>query len=100
MTTQEPFSDDAYATECATTVERVNDQGGTVLAATVFYPSGGGQPGDRGTLQLEERAPIRIATTVTDRDTGEIVHAPEEGQDLPPAGTVVTAQIDWNRAIV
>jgi Ser-tRNA(Ala) deacylase AlaX len=67
MTTQELFSDDAYAAECATTVERVNDQGGIVLAATVFYPSGGGQVGeeksrldfDTGTTRrTSKRSPI------------------------------------------
>jgi misacylated tRNA(Ala) deacylase len=98
MTTQELFREDAYTTECTTVVKKVNEQGGIILAATVFYPSGGGQPGDCGTLTVEGSDPARIATTIIDRDTGEIVHVPEEGQALPPPlGAKVTARIDWGR---
>ena len=97
MSTEEIFRDDAYTTDCESTVARINDMGGIILAATVFYPSGGGQPGDSGSLKMAGGESVRIATTVTDRDTGEIVHVPEEGQVLPQAGSIVTAHIDWDR---
>ena len=75
----------------------VNDRGGIVLDRTVFYPTGGGQPGDCGVLRLTDGSEIRIATTVKGEAPDEIVHVPDEGQNPPAAGTAVTAAIDWDR---
>ena len=42
------FRDDAYLRECP--AEIISVEGGMVqLDRTIFYPLGGGQPGDRGT---------------------------------------------------
>ena len=46
MTTAFLFRDDAYAQSCTARVVAVTAQGGIVLDRTVFYPTGGGQPGD------------------------------------------------------
>ena len=62
-----------------------------------FLPDRGGQPGDSGRLLLEDGSEIKIVTTVTDRDSGEIIHVPDEGQALSPAGAKVQAEIDWDR---
>lgn len=97
MTATELFRNDAYMTECDATVTGVNDLGGIVLDQTVFYPLGGGQPGDSGTLKLADGGQIEIATTVTDRDRGDIVHVPSEGQTVPAPGARVRAVIDWDR---
>ena len=48
--TEPLYRDDAYLRSCTATVTAVNDRGGIVLDRTVFYPTGGGQPGDRGAL--------------------------------------------------
>ena len=93
--TEELFREDAYARDCEAEVVAVNDRGGIVLDRTVFYPTGGGQPGDSGVLRLADGGEIRIATTVTASEG--IVHVPEEGQDLPAPGAAVTAAIDWDR---
>ena len=45
--TEELFRDDAYLKSCEATVTKVDDQG-IRLDRTVFYPMGGGQPGDAG----------------------------------------------------
>jgi misacylated tRNA(Ala) deacylase len=95
--TEELFREDAYARSCEATVTSVNERGGIVLDRTVFYPTGGGQPGDCGVLRSGDGGEIEIATTVKGEAPGEIVHVPAEGQSLPDAGITVTAEIDWER---
>ncbi|WP_305985466.1 alanyl-tRNA editing protein [Roseibium sp. MMSF_3544] len=91
------FRDDAYLRTCEAEVAEINDRGGLVLDRTVFYATGGGQPGDSGYLELADGSRIEIATAVYDADKSTIVHVPTEGQTLPAAGTKVTAHIDWPR---
>ena len=95
--TEELFREDAYLKECEAKVVGVNDLGGILLDRTVFYPTGGGQPGDSGTLRLADGTEIRIATTVKGKDDENVVHVPAEGQSAPEAGTDVIAAIDWDR---
>ncbi|MBT5072672.1 MAG: alanyl-tRNA editing protein [Kordiimonadaceae bacterium] len=90
--TEELFREDAYLKTCDAKVVKINDLGGIVLDKTIFYPTGGGQPGDSGKIN-----DITIATTVYDRETGEIVHVPAEGQSLPDEGSDVTMALDWER---
>ncbi|MCV0426166.1 MAG: alanyl-tRNA editing protein [Roseibium sp.] len=91
------FRDDAYLRSCEAEVVRINDLGGILLDRTVFYATGGGQPGDSGFLELEDGNRIEIATTVYDDDRASIVHVPAEGQILPPPGTKLAAHVDWLR---
>jgi misacylated tRNA(Ala) deacylase len=65
----------------------------------VFYPTGGGQPGDRGQLLLADGREIQIATTVYDSDGRTIVHVPAEGSPPLQAGQTLTARIDWDRRL-
>lgn len=88
------FREDAYLRQATGTVAAINDLGGIVLDATIFYPTGGGQPGDAGKLTWDGGA-CDIATTVKG-EAGEIVLVPAEGVDLPPVGTEVTQEIDWD----
>ncbi len=100
MTTETLFRDDPYARTCDARIVAVNERGGIILDRTVFYPTGGGQPGDSGTLKLAGGQEIEIATTVKggpeDGDDA-IVHVPAEGSAAPAAGDSVTAEIDWER---
>ncbi len=89
------FRDDAYLTQTSAVVKGVNERGGIILDQTVFYPTGGGQPGDKGTLTLADGTVIEIATTVKGDSPDEIVHVPAEGSPLPAVGAEVTAEIDW-----
>lgn len=91
------FRDDAYLPETEATVLGINDRRGIVLDRTVFYATGGGQPGDAGRLVRESGAPIAIATAVYGDDRHEIVHVPGEDQPLPEPGETVTAALDWER---
>lgn len=97
MSTLDLFREDARLRECAATLLRV-DERGLLLDRTVFYPQGGGQAGDAGTLTLADGREIRIADTRKGED-GEILHiaAPEQPLEGVVAGTPVTARIDWER---
>ena len=65
---------------------------GVVLDRTVFYPRGGGQPGDTGWLEWEGGS-IRVAETV--RLSGVPVHL--IAGEAPPVGSKVRAEVDWER---
>lgn len=93
---EEIFRQDAYATTCEATVTAV-DERGIQLDRTVFYATGGGQPGDVGVLRLVDGQAIPIADTRRDRETGEHLHIPADGADLPSVGVPVVAEIDWLR---
>ncbi len=96
MTTRLLFRDDAYLTTCDATVISVNERGGVVLDQTVFYATGGGQPGDRGMLRRADGSEIPVATAVWSEDKADVVHVPAEGAALPKAGERVTAVLDWD----
>jgi misacylated tRNA(Ala) deacylase len=88
------FLEDSYLDRCAGTVLE-STQGGVVLDRTVFYPRGGGQPGDTGRLR-QGSLELRIVDTVHGED-GRIVHLPAPGSDLPAVGSQVEASLDWER---
>jgi len=90
------FRDDAYQQSCEATVTAV-DGAGIRLDRTVFYPTGGGQPGDSGTLRLEDGGTLRIVEARKGADHEDVVHVAEEGAALPAPGAKVTAEIDWER---
>ena len=91
------FRDEPYAKSCSATVLEINDRGGIILDRTVFYPTGGGQPGDSGFLRLDGGPDIAIATAVKGGGPDDVVHVPAEGTDLPAVGAAVIAEIDWQR---
>jgi misacylated tRNA(Ala) deacylase len=71
-----------------------------VLDRTVFYPLGGGQAGDSGTLAAACGAVLAIADTRKHKERpGAIAHVPAAGADLSAfaPGTRVTARIDAPR---
>ncbi len=90
------FRDDAYLTSCEAKVVGVNERGGILLDRTVFYATGGGQPGDSGRLTWDGGA-TAIATAVKGETVDEVVHVPAEGESAPPVGATVTAEIDWDK---
>jgi misacylated tRNA(Ala) deacylase len=96
MPTELLFRDDAYLLSTEATVLAVNDRRGIVLDRTVFYATGGGQPGDIGTLQRADGS-IAIATTVYGDSKADIVHVPADTEPLPQPGEKLTAVLDWER---
>ncbi len=92
--TEALFREDSYARDCTASVIAADDSG-VVLDRTVFYPVGGGQPGDTGTIEWDGERLIVIDTRKGEGDA--IVHIVEEGATLPEPGQEVQATLDWDR---
>ena len=90
------FRDDAYARSCTARVIGA-DERGIGLDRTVFYPNGGGQPGDSGSIRLDDGRVIAIVDALKGDGPEDVIHIPAEGLALPAVGTPVTAEIDWTR---
>jgi misacylated tRNA(Ala) deacylase len=88
------FRTDAYAQSCTTTVTRIAETGGIVVAASVFYPTGGGQPGDTGTLKWPGG---EAAVVDTRKDGDDIALILAESAAAPAPGTEVAMTLDWER---
>ncbi len=94
--TEPLFRADSYLRETPATVVFAEPRG-IALDRTVFYPQGGGQPGDQGMLVLEGGRTIAIVNTVYDAERKTILHVPAEGAAPPAVGANVVARIDWGR---
>jgi misacylated tRNA(Ala) deacylase len=90
------FRDDGYLRSCAARVLAADGRG-IRLDRTVFYPTGGGQPGDTGVLRLGSGLEIAIVDTVKGAAADEVIHVPAPGAALPEPGTELTAEINWQR---
>ncbi len=90
------FRQDAYLKTCEATVISADDKG-IRLDRTVFYPMGGGQPGDVGRLALPDGGTLEIVDTVKGAGHEDVVHVPKAGAAPPAIGTKVRAEIDWDR---
>jgi misacylated tRNA(Ala) deacylase len=90
------FRDDAYVGTCRARVTAV-DARGVRLDRTVFYPTGGGQPGDTGVLCLPSGQRIVIIDTIKGELPDEVIHVPAPGSTLPEPGTELIGEIEWDR---
>ncbi len=91
--TSELFREDAYLTSCSAKVTRVHDAS-FATDQTVFYPLGGGQPGDSGTVTWEQGSATIVDTRYVD---GDIHHVVGSNDALPATGVPVELAIDWPR---
>jgi len=92
--TEPLFREDAYLRQVEAVVADL-DPRGIVLDRSIFYPQGGGQPGDRGELLLEDGSRLEIVDTIYRTDRAAIVHVPAGGK-LPAPGARIVARIDWD----
>lgn len=92
--TEPLFRDDAYLSVAEATVISA-DEAGIVLDRSLFYPSGGGQPGDSGHLETSDGAEVPITTAVYGEGRTAIVLKPAEGAALPAPGSRVVQHLDW-----
>jgi misacylated tRNA(Ala) deacylase len=90
------FRNEWYAKTTQAKVMSITERGGIILDQTVFYATGGGQPGDLGSLTKPDGTTISIVTAVWDNPEKTIVaHVPAEGSTMPAAGESVTLTLDW-----
>ncbi len=94
--TLELFRTDAYLKECSAGVTKVNEHG-ICVDRTVFYPMGGGQPGDTGVLIRSDGNEIAITDTRQDRETGDHLHLLGPSPPVITVGENVVLRIDWER---
>lgn len=93
---EELFRQDSYLRDCEAVVTGAGTEG-IALDRTVFYPTGGGQPGDTGRLLCADGRALEIVDTRKGPNPGEVLHIPAEGSSLPAPGTKVNAVLDWER---
>jgi len=89
------FRTDPYARSCRARVLSAA-AAGIRTDRTVFYPAGGGQPGDTGRIRWDG-GEARIADAVKGDGPDEVVLVPEPGAALPPPGAEAELEIDWER---
>lgn len=97
--TLELFREDAYLQTCQARVLEVvsGDNAGVILDQTVFYAEGGGQPGDSGSLILQDGSEVAVSNAIKHADGAGILHLLAADNPLPAVGSEVTCQIDWER---
>ena len=88
------FRQDAYLKSCDATVVGV-DEKGIRLDRTVFYPMGGGQPGDVGRLVLADGGVIEIMDAVKGVSHEDVVHVPKPGSPAVAQGASLRALVDF-----
>ena len=95
--TQKYYEADAYRTEAAGRIlaaEPDGSGGGKIaLDGTVFYPEGGGQPADRGTLTLPDGTVLHV--TDVHEQGGVIWHTIDDLPETAAPGTAVQEALDW-----
>src|SRR5712691_1268858 len=93
--TERLYYNDSHLIEFEATVtdktDRVSGWTAVTLDRTAFYPTGGGQPSDTGTLNN-----TRVVACVEDEENG-VLHV-IQGQ-APEVGSIVTGRIDWPRRL-
>ncbi|MFW5938532.1 MAG: alanyl-tRNA editing protein, partial [Halanaeroarchaeum sp.] len=95
--TEQPYLEDASVTSFEATVERTVSDDRVVLDRTHFYPEGGGQPADHGTITTDDGGEWDVVD-VQKRDGIHHYLEPAAGTErLPEVGETVTGELDWER---
>jgi misacylated tRNA(Ala) deacylase len=89
--TEELFLKDAYLERFEARVVGLNGRE-AILDRTAFYPGGGGQPADKGTLGV---GPIRASVVDARREGSGIVHVLDTA--IPDTVRELNGELDWER---
>jgi misacylated tRNA(Ala) deacylase len=93
---EELFRHDAYLREADATVTALEERG-VRLDRSIFYPTGGGQPGDTGMLRWDG-GEARVVDTVK-ADGGDVLHVLAADAPHPATGTGLHTALDWERRL-
>ena len=94
---EELFRQDAYLKEAEATVTAL-DERGVRLDRSIFYPTGGGQPGDTGSLRWDG-SEARIVDAVK-ADGADVLHVLAPDAPRPAVGTKLHSTLDWDRRLL
>ncbi len=95
MTDEALYRSDPYRREAPGEVLGHTAEGGVIVSPSLFYPTGGGQPGDSGWLEWDgQRLPVATAVR---GEGGLSVLVPAEPAAMPPTGAKVLQVLDWER---
>lgn len=89
------YHQDSYIKSFHAIVTRLDEENhALVLDQTAFYPGGGGQPCDFGTLNFLGR---ELDVVRVKKMGDEILHFIKSDHTLPNPGTAISANLDWDR---
>ena len=87
------YLQDSYLRTCSGSVVEIGEDKSIILDKSIFYPTSGGQPGDKGFLQFGSGR-CEIVTT-RKGENGKINLVPLTNDYLPKLGDTVEQSIDW-----
>ncbi|MCL4346115.1 MAG: alanyl-tRNA editing protein [Candidatus Thermoplasmatota archaeon] len=93
--TEKLYLNDAYLKECDSRITGINEKG-VILDRTVFYASGGGQPGDSGKIIFNNRE-FMVRDTVKEGD--DVLHI-VDNREMLEIESQVRCLIDWERRYI
>jgi misacylated tRNA(Ala) deacylase len=96
MTPELLFRDDAYLREADARVTAVLEDG-VELDRTLFYPLGGGQPGDTGALIRPDGSRLAVTDTRKGAAPGSVLHLLAPDSPRPALGESLRLALDWDR---
>jgi misacylated tRNA(Ala) deacylase len=99
MKTEFLFRADAYLKTSKATISAITPTGGLIVNRSNFYPTGGGQPGDKGRIRSGDHT-LNITNTIYGEDRESIVLVPEHSDPstaphFPSIGETITMELDW-----
>jgi misacylated tRNA(Ala) deacylase len=89
--TEELFAGDSYTKEFEARVVKLGGRE-VILDRTAFYPGGGGQPADKGSLGI---GPVRADVVDTRRESGHVVHVLNTA--IPATVRDLKGTLNWER---
>ena len=91
---EELFRQDAYLKETDATVTALEERG-LRLDRSIFYPTGGGQPGDTGVVRWDGGEALIVDAVKA--DGGDVLHVLAPDSPRPAVGAKVHIVLDWER---
>lgn len=92
--TEPLYRTNPFLRRCAAIVTGLTEGGALIMDRSVFYPAGGGQPGDSG--RLEWPGGVAAITDTVSNEAG-LALVPGPGAILPAVGQDVDMVLDWER---